>query len=406
MIRITPPLPVIANAISGHLIEMSATHARIEWTGDVSADSISHVKVIRTPETKADFQVIAEGPNLYRFQENSLSDAQDLLHALRKSQHIELCATKDVEHSTRGNGFSGVKLPVVSLPETSWNELSTHKTFLGRTFSAPILITGMTGGVAQGTLINERLARCAISNNIPMGVGSQRMALENSSLEGIFKLKDKFPGLFLIGNIGIGQLQSPHYLDLCQRAVDMIQADALAIHVNVLQELIQVEGDRDFRGVLEKITTVQARLPVPVIVKEVGAGLDALTAKKLWDAGIKFFDVGGAGGTSWAHIEGLRASSDLIKRRGELFRDWGLTTADALMQARSTLPNAGIIATGGIRDGLTALKAIHLGADMVGIGLPIMKAALESEHSATTLVSAIIDELKIAMMVSGLRINL
>ena len=143
-----------------------------------------------------------------------------------------------------------------------------------------------------------------------------------------------------------------------------------------------------------------------MIVKEVGAGLDALTAKKLWDAGIKFFDVGGAGGTSWAHIEGLRASSDLIKRRGELFRDWGLTTADALMQARSTLPNAGIIATGGIRDGLTALKAIHLGADMVGIGLPIMKAALESEHSATTLVSAIIDELKIAMMVSGLRINL
>jgi isopentenyl-diphosphate delta-isomerase len=326
------------------------------------------------------------------------------MHALRKSQHIDLCATQDVEHSTKDNGFSSIKMPVVSLPEVNWSEVSTATTFLGQTFGAPIVITGMTGGVAQGTMINERLARCAVTHKIPMGVGSQRMALENSALEGIFKLKDKFPGLFLIGNVGIGQLHGPHFLDFCQRAVDMIHANALAIHVNVLQELIQVEGDRDFRGIIEKISAIQSKLKVPVIVKEVGAGLDAITAKKLWDTGIKYFDVGGAGGTSWAHIEGLRASDALIRRRGALFRDWGLTTGEALKTVRSALPAAAIIATGGIRDGLTVLKAVYSGADMAGIGLPLMKAAIEHDDAATKLMAAIIDELKIAMMVSGIRI--
>lgn len=402
MIRVTPPLPVIAKGLRGSLVEISATHARIAWNENQTDEHVNTIKVSSAGEALSELQVKSFGKNLYQFEQESLSKVQDLMHALRKSQHIELCATADVEHSDKNNGFSSIKLPVVSLPEKSWDEIKTNRQFMGRTFSAPILITGMTGGVAQGTMINERLARCAATHNIPMGVGSQRMALENPALQEIFKLKDKFPKLFLIGNLGIGQLRDTDYLGLCQRAVDMIEADAMAIHVNVLQELIQVEGDRDFRGVIQKIGSIQDKIKIPVIVKEVGAGLDAMTAKKLWDVGIRYFDVGGTGGTSWARIEGLRASDELIRRRGEVFRDWGLSTAESLTSTRSSLPGAGLVATGGIRDGLTVLKAIYSGADMVGIGLPLMKSALDHEDGPTQLMSAIIDELKIAMMVSGI----
>jgi isopentenyl-diphosphate delta-isomerase len=307
-----------------------------------------------------------------------------------------------VEHSSRDNGFAKIELPVIALPELAWDDIDTSTQFLGRSFKAPILITGMTGGVAQGTLINERLAAAATAHNLPMGVGSQRMALENPAYADIFRVKRKFPKLFLIGNIGIGQLRSSSYLDLCERAVDMITADALAIHVNVLQELIQVEGDRDFRGIIDKIGHIKSKLKVPLLVKEVGVGMDVNSAKRLAEVGITCFDVGGAGGTSWAAIEGLRANDPLIQRRGEIFRNWGIPTAKAISDLRSTLPNATLVATGGIRDGLTVLKALHLGANMAGIGLPLMRAALESEDQASKLLASMIDELKIAKMCSGL----
>jgi isopentenyl-diphosphate delta-isomerase len=404
MIRVTPPMIVVAKDLHGSLIEISATHARIDWEQSSDDTQVETITIQRHGVSPSKVDVVAAGQNLFRFKDNSLATIQDLMHALRKSQHLELCANSDIEHSSKDNGFSAVTLPVVSLPEISWNDLNTSTSFMNKICSAPVLITGMTGGVEQGTMINERLAHCAVTHNIPMGVGSQRMALENPSLAGIFRLKDKFPDLFLIGNIGIGQLCRSDFLDQCQRAVDMIQADALAIHVNVLQELIQVEGDRDFRGVIAKIGSVQEKLSVPVIVKEVGVGLDALTAKKLWEQGIRYFDVGGSGGTSWARIEGLRASNELIRRRGDIFRDWGMSTAESLLAVKRTLPQAEVVATGGIRDGLTVLKAVHSGAKMAGIGLPLMKAALEHDEAPTQLMSAIIDELKTAMMVSGLQL--
>jgi isopentenyl-diphosphate delta-isomerase len=273
---------------------------------------------------------------------------------------------------------------------------------MGRDFGAPILITGMTGGVTQASIINERLAIAATTHNIPMGVGSQRLALEDEQHAAIFRLKDKFPKLFLLGNIGIGQLQANNYLELCQRAVDMIEADALAIHINVLQELIQVEGDRNFRGIIAKIGEVQRRLNVPVLVKEVGAGLDVTTALRLAEHGITHFDVGGAGGTSWALIEGLRSSDPFIQRRGEIFRNWGIPTAEAIRTVRSALPQSTLVATGGIRDGLMVLKALYTGANMAGIGLPLMRAATENNEAASKLLSAIIDELKIAKICSGI----
>ncbi|MCX6125169.1 MAG: type 2 isopentenyl-diphosphate Delta-isomerase [Proteobacteria bacterium] len=326
----------------------------------------------------------------------------DPIHARRKEQHIELCAREDVEHSSQSNGFSQFTLPQVSLPELNWNEVSTAKEFLKTKFAAPFLITGMTGGIEKAALINDRLASAATSFQIPMGVGSQRIALEDSRHKAIFELKKKHPKLFLIGNIGIGQLTGSNDLDLCKRAIEMIDADALAIHVNVLQELIQVEGDKDFRGVLDRIGALAGALGRPLIVKEVGAGMDSGTVKLLFERGVRAIDVGGTGGTSWALIEGLRASDRRVQRLGQTFRDWGIPTAEALSAAVNLgLKGVEYIATGGMRDGVMALKAVHIGASMVGLGLPMFKAALVSDEAPHEELSTMVMELKIAMMCSG-----
>jgi isopentenyl-diphosphate Delta-isomerase len=398
----SPAVPVDAGDGSGVVVGLAATHARIQWDAGVPSSLPKSIHIQTASQGEFVIEISSIDGELVHFAQEGLPTALDLLHSLRKNQHIDLCASSDVEHSSKFTGFSEIQLPVVALPEKSWSEIDISAKFMGRTFGAPMLISGMTGGVAQGTLINERLARAASKFNIPMGVGSQRIALENPVHAKIFKLKKSFPNLFLIGNIGIGQIQSSDYLDLCRRAVDMIDADALAIHVNVLQELIQVEGDRDFRGISDKIIKVQEQLGIPVIVKEVGAGMDVGTAVRLAQGGIKHFDVGGAGGTSWAHIEGLRSSSALIRRRGEIFRDWGIPTAKALVDLRKTLPDCSLVATGGIRDGLIACKAIFLGANMVGLGLPLMRAAITSDAGPTEILSAIIEEYKIAKMCAGL----
>jgi isopentenyl-diphosphate Delta-isomerase len=410
MIQVNPHLPITVatidgQKITGHLQAISEQAAQIELKPEQPLRNLNLVEsfVIHTKD-KISHPIKIRGyqSDFFLIDELSRPEIQDFLHGLRKIQHITLCANEDVEHSNRNHGFFDVELPVVALPERAWDDISTSTTFLGRTFNAPIVITGMTGGVDQGTIINERLARAATDHNIPMGVGSQRLALENDAHADIFRVKKKFPNIFLIGNIGIGQLRSKNYIDLCERAVQMISADALAVHVNVLQELIQVEGDRDFTGLIDKIGHIASKLSVPLIVKEVGVGLDTVTAQRLFDAGIRCMDVGGAGGTSWAHIEGLRAKDPIIQRRGAIFRNWGIPTAKALRDLRRALPDASIIATGGIRDGLTILKALHTGANMAGIGLPLMRAALQGPESASELVGAFIDELKIAKMCSGL----
>jgi isopentenyl-diphosphate delta-isomerase len=410
MIQVTPHLPLIAlardgQAYHGELIAISEVSAQVELRQhdlSVKPTDIRSILIGSKSNPSAVFKIEGSIDGLLSFDRDSQPEIRDFLHGLRKSQHLEICANHDVEHSSRRNGFEDVELPVLALPETSWADIATSVSFLGRTFSAPILITGMTGGVAQGTIINERLAEAATAHNIPMGVGSQRMALENEAHADIFRVKRKYPKLFLIGNIGIGQLRSKDYLDFCQRAVDMISADALAIHVNVLQELIQIEGDRDFRGVIEKIGHVTTKLKRPVIVKEVGVGLDVPTAKRLAEVGVSCFDVGGSGGTSWALIEGLRSIDPIIRRRGEVFRNWGIPTAKAVRDLRLALPKSSIIATGGVRDGLTVLKALHVGANMAGIGLPLMRAAIEGADQSSKLLGAIIDEIKIAKMCSGL----
>lgn len=329
----------------------------------------------------------------------------DLMHLIRKEQHIHICATMDVEAADRYTGFTDLKLVPKALPELSWHELDTQTRFLGHRFSYPILITGMTGGIERAAEINRRLAAAAAKHGIAMGVGSQRLALENPEHAAIFAVKRSAPQLFLIGNLGFAQLRGRTLsaaIDDCKRAVEMIDADALAIHVNVLQEVIQVEGDRDFRGAYAMLTAIARHLPVPLVVKEVGVGVDFESAKRLVECGVAAIDIGGKGGTSWSFIEGARAQSASLQRVAQSFRDWGIPTAIALHHARATLgAKVPLIATGGVRDGLTIAKAVALGANMVGVGLPLFRAALAHENGASDVLEELIRGLKTAMIATG-----
>ena len=333
----------------------------------------------------------------------SEGNLHDLLGQVRKDQHIEICNHQDVESSDRFTGFQRVQFIPEAVPELSFSDLDTKQNFLGRNFDYPILVTGMTGGVDKGTEINRRLALAAQEYNIPMGIGSQRVALDNAEYASIFDVKKHAPDVFVIGNLGFAQLKQDNYLDLCQRAIDMISADALAIHVNVLQEAIQMEGDRDFSGILERLHDVCQKTKTPIIVKEVGCGVSSNTAQRLMETGISALDVGGRGGTSWGYIEGLRSSSPETMALADTYRNWGIPTAYSLVGVKTATPQLPLIATGGVRDGLTVAKAVALGADLVGIGLPLLRAALSSENGAKECLGSFVRGLKVAMIGTGSR---
>lgn len=327
----------------------------------------------------------------------------DLLGQVRKDQHIEICRNQDVEASDRFTGFTDFHFVPDALPDLDFSDIDCGTSFLGRDFSAPLLITGMTGGIKKGEDINRRLAHTAATLNIPMGIGSQRIALENSEYEPIFNVKRFEPNLFLIGNIGCAQLHSADSVALCQQAVTMVEADALAIHINVLQESIQMEGDRHFKGLLNRIAAVCRDLDRPVMIKEVGCGISPATAKRLVEAGVQAIDIGGRGGTSWGYIEGLRSSSATVMDVAHTFRNWGIPTAYSVKGIHDSGITTPLVATGGIRDGQTAAKAIALGAQMAGIGLPLLRAALESDDSPVNLMQRYVREFKITMMLTGSR---
>lgn len=402
LIRIAPPLKVqLRGGSEGSLVAMNQDQVMIEWQ-DHAAFDMATVGVALPNGKRLELDLKSHDQKLTPANDTSAKTLIDLIHQVRKEQHIHICATEDVEATKRDHGFDHVTLPHVALPELSWQDIETRRSFLGAAFGAPILITGMTGGIEKAAMINERLAAAAMKFQIPMGVGSQRLALENPEHAGIFQLKEKFPTLFLIANVGIAQILHDDWQRYCEAAINMIQADALAIHVNVLQELVQVEGDRNFRGVIRRIGEIVRAIKIPVLIKEVGAGLDAKSIQALFNVGVRAFDLGGRGGTSWAFIEGKRSLNPEIQRLGHLFRDWGISTAQALADAQALqLTNVEFVATGGIRDGVTALKALYAGASMAGIGLPLFRAALEDDEGPTRELDRIIRELKIAMMCGG-----
>jgi isopentenyl-diphosphate delta-isomerase len=272
---------------------------------------------------------------------------------------------------------------------------------LGKSLKAPILISSMTGGTELAHLVNTRLATVAQRYGLAMGVGSQRIALEQPELAPTFAVRSLAPDILLLANLGAVQLNYGCGLEDCLKLVELLEADALILHLNPLQELVQSGGDSNFKGLLAKIEQICAQLPVPVIAKEVGNGISAPMAKKLIEAGVAAIDVAGAGGTSWAKVESQRAKDNRQRHLGQVFADWGLPTAECITAIRSLNSTIPLIASGGLKNGLDLAKSIALGADLGGLARPFLVAAIESEAAVDELVKFLIAELEIVLFCTG-----
>jgi len=311
----------------------------------------------------------------------------------RKADHLRICLEEDVQFRQTTTGLERYDFTHCCLPDLNRSEIDITRSFLGKILGAPFLISSMTGGTQQAKLINYRLAAVAQHYNIAMGVGSQRVAVENPDVADTFAVRSLAPDILLFANLGAVQLNYQYGLEECLKTIDLLAADALILHFNPLQECIQTEGDTNFRGLFHKIEQLCTKLPVPVIAKEVGNGINAEMAKQLIEAGVAAIDVAGAGGTSWAKIEGERAQDPLQRRLGETFANWGIPTADCITSIRELSPNIPLIASGGLRNGLEVAKAIALGANLAGLAWPFLQAAAESEAAVYTLVEMLKAEL-------------
>jgi isopentenyl-diphosphate Delta-isomerase len=318
----------------------------------------------------------------------------------RKAEHIRICLEENVQFRT-GNGLEKYRFSHCCLPELDYDRIDISTKFLGKTLGAPLLISSMTGGTDQARTINRRLAEAAQAYGLAMGVGSQRVAIEQDQTQDSFRVRDLAPDILLFANLGAVQLNYGYGSEQCQRAVDLVEADALILHINPLQECIQPKGDRNFSGLLQKIEQVCSKLTVPVIAKEVGNGISAHLAQQLIDVGVRAIDVAGAGGTSWSLVESARADNELQRQLGRTFADWGLPTAACLVQIRQRQPEIPLIASGGLRNGLDVAKAIGLGADLAGLALPFLTAADQSSAAVTALVELLLAELKTALFCTG-----
>jgi isopentenyl-diphosphate delta-isomerase len=318
----------------------------------------------------------------------------------RKKEHLELCLESDSVAGPSGTGFDRYAFVHNALPELDIDEIDTATTFLGKRLKAPLLISSMTGGFELARKVNRNLAAAAQEFGLAMGVGSQRVAIEQPAAADSFHVRDVAPDILLLANLGAVQLNYGYGIDQCRRAVEMIAADGLILHLNVLQEAVQPEGNRNFKGLTDKIAAICRELEVPVVAKEVGSGISAEVAVRLAGAGVKAIDVAGKGGTSWYAVEAKRAAK-AGKPVDVAFANWGIPTEEALVQTRQALPHIELVASGGMRSGLDFAKAIALGADVAALGQPLLEPALESRARVVEFLRAIIYELKVAMLCAG-----
>ena len=318
----------------------------------------------------------------------------------RKADHIKINLEQDVRSSLT-TGLEKYHFVHEDLPELNLDDVDTNLTIFKKRLKAPILISSMTGGTEQAGTINRRLAEAAQASGIAMGVGSQRAALEDSSQVGTFQVRKYAPDILLFANLGAVQLNYGYGLDECRRAVDMIAADALCLHLNPLQEAVQPGGDIDFKGLARKIEEVCGKLEVPVIAKEVGWGISERTAKLLANCGVSAIDVAGAGGTSWSQVEMHRAADEFTRELAGTFVGWGIPTADSILNVKKAAPKMAIFASGGVKDGLDIAKCVALGAKLGGMAGIFLKAAVISTENAMEMMELTSKQLKVTMFAVG-----
>lgn len=325
----------------------------------------------------------------------------DMTISRRKREHVDIALNRDVAFRNKTSGFEAWDFVHCALPETAFDAVDTRVEFLGRGLSFPFMVSAMTGGFRGAADINRRLAEVCQAEKIALGVGSQRQAFENGRhLETFRVVRRLAPDVPVVGNIGASEIVRMSDFSPVEAMVDLVAADAMAVHLNPLQELLQPEGNRDFSGVLAAIGRLAAGLSVPVIVKEVGCGVSADTARRLVEAGVSWIDVAGAGGTSWTGIESHRGGGR--GRMAGVFWDWGIPTAESIRMVRS-VPGAAVIASGGIRNGLEAAKAVALGAELCGAAMPVLKSLDAGPGGLVRLVSEWRDQFRAVLYLTGSR---
>jgi len=328
----------------------------------------------------------------------SVQTTKGLETRARKDEHLDVCLTGDVSGGG-SSGWDALRLPHCALPDMNCDDVDVSTRFLGLELRAPFLISSMTGGSPRGSSLNILLARLAEERGLAMGVGSQRVAIETRDPE-LFALRKYAPRAALFANIGAVQLNCGVSVDDCAWLVEKLEANALILHANPLQEAIQKEGDRNFRGLWIKISELKKTLGVPLILKETGCGLDETSCRRALDAGVDALDSAGLGGTHWGYVEGLRNSERAAL--GELFRSWGIPSVDAVKTcvriAKGRVP---VVASGGLRSGLDVAKALWLGADLAGMALPFLEAASKGEDALNSFYELHEEALRIAIFCSG-----
>ncbi len=322
----------------------------------------------------------------------------------RKADHIRISLNQNVQARKATTGFEDVHFIHRALPEVNRQEIDLSTTVFGHRFSAPLIVGAITGGTEEAMKINATIAEAVEELGLGMGVGSQRAAIEDKRLERTFAIvRKKAPKAFLIANVGGVQLVNGYGLKEVKKAIEMIEADAIAVHLNSLQEAVQPEGQTNFKGVLERIREITRELDKPVIAKETGAGISAEEAARLEEGGVKGIDVSGAGGTSFAAVEYYRArrrENYSQRRLGDVFWDWGTPTAIGIVEVSQTV-NVPVIASGGIRNGVDVAKAVSLGASLASFSQPVLQEAMKGVEQTKATLSLLIEELRNVMFLVG-----
>ncbi|MXQ54854.1 type 2 isopentenyl-diphosphate Delta-isomerase [Shimazuella sp. KC615] len=318
----------------------------------------------------------------------------------RKAEHVQIVLNEDVTGKGITTGFERYRFEHQALPEIDFDSISLQTNFLDKTLATPLLVSSMTGGTHETGNINRVLATAAQERGWALALGSMRVAIENPETHATFQMRPFAPDIPILINLGAIQLNRGIGLDQCRQIVEIADADALILHLNPMQEVFQPNGDTNFAGLLQKIEALSKKLDVPVGVKEVGWGIHGSLAKQLYDCGVHFIDVAGAGGTSWSQVESFR-STPILKRAADAFLDWGIPTADCIYDVRKKVLNGFLIASGGLQSGVDVAKSIALGANLAGFGRFLLRDAVDEPSKLVERMAQVELELKLAMFGVG-----